>query len=67
MYTVMQHGGIAAKGLPCATLEEALEVANRKIADATPGMRTSLTDDSTGQRYDEEGIAALTRLRDIEG
>ncbi len=67
MYTVMQRAKIAAKGLLCATLEEALEVANRKIASATPGMRTTLTNDATGERYDEAGIAALTRLKEIEG
>jgi hypothetical protein len=49
MYTVTQESWLASKASACATLEEALEVANGKIAEKAPGTRVTLKNNLTGQ------------------
>jgi hypothetical protein len=65
MYTVTQESWLASKASPCATLDEALGVANRKIAEKAPGTRVTLKNNLTGQVYDEKGILALTSVLNV--
>ena len=65
MYTVTHESWLASKASPCATLEAALEEANRKIAEKAPGTRVTLKNNLTGQVYDEKGILALTSVLNV--
>lgn len=64
-YTIFNRAGkLAVAGHKRATLEAALDWANELIVNRTGRSSVSITDNDTGETYDETAIAELTRLRE---
>lgn len=65
-YTIFNRAGkLVVAGHSRATLETALDWANELVANGAAKSNVSILDNETGEKFDEQGIAELNRLRDV--